>query len=74
MRVAGGNDEVIDLDYRVIEGHWVIVHGIFTATQHAAFLTFKVIADVTFANIAFPVTPPDARLAGTPIPTTSPGP
>lgn len=76
MRVAGGNDETIALDYRVIDGHWVIVHGTFTATQHAAFLTFKVIADVTFNNISFPAEAPDPRLAGTPAPTpaTSPPP
>lgn len=74
MRLSGGSDEIIDLDYRVIEGHWVIVHGTFTATQHAAFFTFKVIADVSYDDIAFPDTPPDLRLAGTPIPTTSPGP
>ncbi len=71
MRVVGG-DEIIDLDYAVMEGHWVIVHGRFSATQHAAFLTFKVVADVTFSNIAFWAEPPDPRLAGTPTPTTSP--
>lgn len=76
MRVAGGNDETIALDYRVIDGHWVIVHGTFTATQHAAFLTFKVIADVSFNNVSFPAEAPDPRLAGTPAPTpaTSPPP
>ncbi len=74
MRVAGGSDEIIDLEYKVIAGHWVIVHGTFTATQHAAFFTFKVIADVTYDSIAFSDAAPDPRLAGTPIPTTSPGP
>ncbi len=64
MRVSGGDDESIAFDYKVIDGHWVIVHGRFSATQHAAFLTFKVIADVTFENIAFPSEPPDPRLAG----------
>lgn len=72
MRVAGGNDEIIDLNYAVMNGHWVIVHGRFSATQHAAFLTFKVIADVTFSDITFPSEPPDPRLAGTPIPAASP--
>jgi hypothetical protein len=74
MRVAGGNDEIISLDYAMMDGHWVIVHGRFSATQHAAFLTFKVIADVTFSDIAFPAEAPDPRLAGTPIPAVSPGP
>jgi hypothetical protein len=71
MRVVGG-DEAISLDYAVINGHWVIVRGQFSATQHAAFLTFKVIADVTFSDIAFPADPPDPRLGGTPIPSTTP--
>jgi hypothetical protein len=73
MRVVGG-DEVISLDYAVMKGHWVVVHGRFSATQHAAFLTFKVIADVTFSDIAFPSDPPDSRLAGTPLPTAAPTP
>jgi hypothetical protein len=73
MRVVGG-DETITLEYAVIEGHWVIVRGRFSATQHAAFLTFKVIADVTFSDIAFPSEPPDPRLAGTPTPGASPTP
>jgi hypothetical protein len=74
MRIAGGDDMVIALDYKVIDGHWVIVHGSFSETQHAVFLTFKVIADVTFDDIAFPTEAPDARLAGTPLPQTSPTP
>jgi hypothetical protein len=71
MRAIEG-DESFALDYKVIDGHWVIVHGTFSATQHAAFLTFKVVADVTFSNIAFPAEAPDPSLAGTPIPAASP--
>jgi hypothetical protein len=73
MRVVGGDDETIALNYAVMDRHWVIVHGRFSATQHAAFLTFKVIADVTFSDIAFPAEPPDARLSGTPAPISTPG-
>jgi hypothetical protein len=72
MRVAGGSDESIALDYAVVDGHWVIVHGIFSQTMHVAFLTYKIVADVTFSDIAFPVDAPDPRLAGTPMPTNSP--
>lgn len=75
MRVAGGgDDETIALDYKVIDGHWVISHGIFSATQHAVFLTFKVIADVTFSDIAFPAEAPDPSLAGSPLPSPSASP
>ncbi|HEY5424944.1 MAG TPA: hypothetical protein VIJ77_00160 [Candidatus Tumulicola sp.] len=72
MRVTGGADESISLDYKVIDGHWVITHGTFSATEHAVILTFKVVADVTFSDIAFPVEPPDPRLAGSPAPPASP--
>ena len=72
MRAAGGGDEAISLEYAVIDGHWVIVHGTFSQTMHVAFLTYKIIADITFSDIAFPTDPPDPRLAGTPMPTTSP--
>ena len=72
MRAAGGSDEIFSLDYAVMDGHWVIVHGTFSQTMHVAFLTYKIVADVTFSDIAFPESAPDARLAGTPAPTTSP--
>lgn len=70
MRAIEG-DEAFSLDYKVVEGHWIIVHGTFSATEHAAFVTFKVVADVTFSNIVFTTDPPDPRLAGTPAPSPS---
>ena len=48
------------LDYKVIEGHWVIVHGTFSPTAQVAFMTFKVVADVRISNIAFPSSPRSA--------------
>jgi hypothetical protein len=74
LRTAGGDDMTIALDYKVIDGHWVIVHGTFSETQHVVFLNFKAIADVTFDDIAFPAEAPDPRLAGTPLPEASPTP
>jgi hypothetical protein len=70
MRLTGGDDEHISLDYKIIDGYWVITHGVFSATEHAVFMTFKVVADITFDNITFSQTAPDPRLAGTPIPAT----
>lgn len=67
MRLTG-SDEVIQLDYGVIEGHWVITHGTFSATQHALMLTFKINADVTYDQFTFPATAPDPRLEGSPSP------
>lgn len=75
--VAMHNDdgnETITLDFKVLDGHWVIVHGTFSAPERVAFLTFDVIADVTFKNIAFPSEAPDPRLAGTPTPSPVPSP
>lgn len=73
MRTRGG-DETIDLDYKVIDGHWTVVHGIFSASERVAILNFKVIADITYSDITFPTTVSDPRLAGTPAPTPSPTP
>ncbi|MBV8153027.1 MAG: hypothetical protein JO029_05780 [Candidatus Eremiobacteraeota bacterium] len=66
------SDEMMTFDYKVIEGHWVMTHATWSATQHAFIFTSKVIADVTFDNIAFPTAAPDPRLAGTPAPTAQP--
>ena len=56
------SDMEIALDYRILDGHWIITHGVFTATEHA-FITFKVIAEVTYDQIAFPTNPPAGLLA-----------
>ncbi len=56
------SDMEIALDYKVIQGHWVIVHGVFSATEHV-FVSFKVIADITYSDIAFPTSAPDPQLA-----------
>ncbi|MDQ2872807.1 MAG: hypothetical protein M3R35_06730 [Candidatus Eremiobacteraeota bacterium] len=62
MRTVSG-DEIIALDYAVIENHWVITHGAFTATEHSFGLTFQVIADVTYDQFTFPTSAPDPRLS-----------
>ena len=64
----GGSDTTIGLDFSVIEGHWVVTHGTYSASQHVAFLNFKVNADITYTDISFPATAPDPQLAGTPGP------
>ena len=69
-----GTDMALALDFKVVDGHWVIVHGTYSQTQHAVFMTFKVMADVTYDDIAFPSQAPDARLAGTPAPSAAPSP
>lgn len=68
---ANGSDMTIGLDYKIINGYWVITHGTFTSTQHAVMLTFKVTADVTYDDIQFPTTPPDPLLVPSPSPLPS---
>jgi hypothetical protein len=74
MRVAGASDEMFGLDYTVMQGHWVITHGTFSQTMHVAFLTYKIVADVTFSDITFYSEPPDPRLVGPPTPAASEAP
>ncbi len=65
MRTADGN-EIITLDYRVLQNHWVITHGTFTSRQHVGPLTFQVVSDTTYDQFEFPSTAPDPRLATPP--------
>lgn len=62
MRTTGGDDEIITLDYQVLQNHWVITHGTFTSRQHVGPLTFQVVSDTTYDQFEFPATPPDPRL------------
>lgn len=63
---SNAGDEVITLDYQVIQNHWVITHGTFTSRQHVGPLTFQVLSDTTYDQFEFPATAPDPRLAGPP--------
>lgn len=65
------SDMTIAMDYSIVDGHWMITHGTFTATEHALFLTFVVTADVTYDAFSFPSSPP-AEAAVLPPPTPSP--
>lgn len=56
------DDEVITLDFTVLENHWMISHGIFSATERTGPLKFQVIAEVTYDQYAFPPTAPDPSL------------
>lgn len=64
-----GSDMTVALDFKMLEGHWTIVHGTFSATQHVLILgSFKVSADISYDDITFPTAATDPRLAGTPTP------
>jgi len=70
-----GEDMAIGLDFGIVQGHWVVTRGTFSATQHVPILgSFKVNAVTTFTDFTFPDTAPDPRLAGTPRPSPSPSP
>jgi hypothetical protein len=70
MRTTGG-DEVITLDYQVLQNHWVITHGTFTSRQRVGPLTFQVVSDTAYDQFEFPATAPDPRLATPPSPSSS---
>ncbi|HEY9085171.1 MAG TPA: hypothetical protein VIN40_04440 [Candidatus Tyrphobacter sp.] len=67
------SDMIIALDYRIVDGYWIITHGTFTATEHVLFTTFKVTAEVNYDDFAFPAIPPP-EAAALPPPTASPEP
>ncbi len=68
MRVSG-SDLTIALDYKIIDGHWTVVHGKFSQTEHVMLLgVFKVVGDTYYDNITFPTTATDPRLTATPTP------
>jgi hypothetical protein len=63
-----GSDATIGLDYEMIDNHWVVVHGTYSATEGALGMSFHAESDTTFTNFTFPQTPPDPRLAASPSP------
>jgi hypothetical protein len=65
------SDMVIDLDYQIVDGYWIITHGTFTATEHVLFTTFKVFAVINYDNFDFPTAPPPEAAA---LPPPSPPP
>ena len=70
---VNGSDMQIGLDYSIVDGHWVVTHGTWSATQHIPIIgSIKVNAVTTFSDFTFPATAPDPRLAGTPRPSPSP--
>lgn len=68
---VNGSDMTITLEYSMVDGHWVITRGTWSATQHVFVSTFKVTAITTFSDFTFPASAPDPRLEGTPIPRPS---
>ena len=63
---SNSSDDVIALDYQLIQNHWVITHGTLTTRQHVGPLNFQVVSDTTYDQFAFPASAPDPRLAGPP--------
>jgi hypothetical protein len=70
IRDTNSGDQIA-LDYKVLDGHWVITRGTLSTVQHVGPITFTVIAQTDYEDMAFPTTPPDPRLAGTPSPSPS---
>ena len=62
----------ITFDYSVMQGHWTVTRATYTAPQHFGPMSFTIVTDTTYGNLAFPDTPPDPRLAGPPALSPSP--
>jgi hypothetical protein len=62
------SDLTIGLDFSMIENHWVVTHGTYSATESALGMSFHAESDTTFTNIAFPTMPPDPRMLTSPSP------
>ncbi len=65
---VNGSDMTIGLDYGMVDGHWVLTRGTWSATEHVFVSTFKVEAVTTFTDYTFPAQAPDPRLAASPTP------
>jgi hypothetical protein len=63
---SNSSDDVIALDYGVVQNHWVITHGTLTTRQHVGPMSFQVVSDTTYDQFEFPAAAPDPRLAGPP--------
>jgi len=57
IKVVGDNLDV-QLDYSIVEGHWIITHGLMSSAQGP----FHGTSETTFDQFAFPSTAPDPRL------------
>jgi len=66
------SDMRIGLTYRIIDGYWVVVRGVFSATEHALGFSFNVRAVTRYDRFTFPALAPDPALAGTPHPQATP--
>ncbi len=66
------SDMRIGLTYRSIDGYWVVVRGVFSATEHALGFSFNVRAVTRYDEFTFPSTAPDPALMGTPRPQATP--
>ncbi len=66
------SDMRIGLTYRSVDGYWVVVRGVFSATEHALGFSFNVRAVTRYDEFTFPTSAPDPALMGTPRPIATP--
>lgn len=65
---------VVGLTFGTVNNYWLITKATFTKTEHIFIGTVTGTAEMDYSNFAFPTTPPDPALAGTPRPSPSPAP
>ena len=57
VKITGDNLDV-KLDYSIVEGHWIVTHGLLTSDNGI----YRGVSDTTFDQFTFPATVPDPRL------------
>jgi hypothetical protein len=65
VRYRGADDIQFDVEYSVLETHWVITHAHYEETLHGPLRIGRlhVLADAVYDTFTFPTAPPDPRLA-----------
>jgi hypothetical protein len=65
VKYSGGNDLLFIVDYASIDGYWLVDHAHYEETIFLPLHVgrFHVSADAVYSDFAFPLAPPDPRLA-----------
>jgi hypothetical protein len=66
VRLAGGTDSEMTVDYGIVEGHWLVRHVHYEQTYFGPLSLYRIhsSADAVYSDFTFPPGPPDPRLAG----------
>ena len=65
VRLAGGHESELIVDYAMVEGHWLVQHVHYEQTYVGPLSLYRIhsSADAQYSEFTFPPGPPDPRLA-----------